>query len=97
MRIEGAVNSPASVPYVPGRGIGYYIDAAGGFSRQADKGGKFVQQANGLIEKGGRPEPGSVVMVPTKESGVGISPVALISSLTGIIASITTVIIVAIR
>ena len=98
VRVEGAVNSPASVTFVPGRGIGYYIEAAGGFSRQADKGGKFVQQPNGLIEKGGRPEPGAVVVVPGKDpSDVGPDLVALVSGITGILASVVTVIIVAIN
>ena len=97
VRVEGAVNSPASVTFVPGRGIGYYIEAAGGFSRRADKGGKFVQQPNGLIEKGGRPEPGAVVVVPTKDPADRVDMVALISSITGILAAVATVIIVAIR
>ncbi len=97
VRVEGAVNSPASVTFVPGRGIGYYIEAAGGFSRRADKGGKFVQQPNGLIEKGGRPEPGAVVVVPAKDPADRVDMVALISSITGILASVATVIIVALR
>ncbi len=98
IRVEGAVNSPASVTFVQGRGIGYYIDAAGGFSRQADKGGKFVQQPNGLIEKGSRPEPGAVVVVPEKDpDDLGVDWVSLISGITGILASVATVIIIAVR
>jgi protein involved in polysaccharide export with SLBB domain len=97
VRVEGAVNSPASVTFTSGKGIGYYIDAAGGFSRQADKGGKFVQQPNGLIEKGGRPEPGAVVVVPERDPADRVDKVALFSSITGILASITTVIIVALN
>jgi protein involved in polysaccharide export with SLBB domain len=97
VRVEGAVNSPASVTFIRGQGIGYYIDAAGGFSRQADKGGKFVQQPNGLIEKGGRPEPGAVVVVPRKDPSDRIDWVSIISGITGVLASITTVIIVAAR
>ena len=98
VRVEGAVNSPASVTYVPGRGLGYYIDAAGGFSRQADKGSRFVQQPNGLIEKRGHPEPGAVVVVPGKDpDDRGVDLVSVVSAITGILASVTTVIIVAIR
>jgi protein involved in polysaccharide export with SLBB domain len=95
VRVEGAVNSPASVPYVPGSGIGYYVTTAGGYSRQADKGATFVQQSNGLIQKGKRPEPGAIVFVPTKEpGGGGIDLLTLTSAITGILASITTIILV---
>jgi protein involved in polysaccharide export with SLBB domain len=98
IRVEGAVNSPASVTFVQGRGIGYYIDAAGGFNRQADKDGKFIQQPNGSIEKGSRPEPGAVVVVPEKDpDDVGVDWVALVSGITGILASVATVIIVSVR
>jgi hypothetical protein len=67
VRVEGAVNFPSSVTYVPGAGVDYYIDAAGGAAHQADKGKTFVQQPNGLIQRGERPEPGAVVIVPEKD------------------------------
>jgi protein involved in polysaccharide export with SLBB domain len=98
VRVEGAVNSPASVAHVPGQGIGYYIAAAGGFSRQADRGGTFVQQPNGLIQKGRRPEPGAVVVVPGKDPNErGVDFVALFSSLAQIVAATATIIVVLIR
>ncbi len=67
VRVDGAVNFPASVTYVAGAGIGYYIGAAGGATHQADKGKAFVQQPNGLVAVGTRPEPGAVVIVPQKD------------------------------
>lgn len=95
VRVEGAVNAPTSVAYVPGRGIDYYINAAGGFARNADKGGKFVQQPNGSIEKGGRPEPGAVVVVPAKDpSEQPFDWVGLFTNLAQIISATATVIIV---
>ena len=67
VRVGGAVNFPTSVTYIPGAGLGYYVNAAGGYTSRADKGRAFVHQPNGLIEKGARPEPGAVVTVPQKD------------------------------
>ncbi|MBI4503053.1 MAG: SLBB domain-containing protein, partial [Gemmatimonadetes bacterium] len=68
--VEGGVNAPTAVTYVPGRGRDYYVDAAGGFARLADKKGTYVEQPNGIIEKKGKPQPGAVVVVPVRESPV---------------------------
>ncbi len=96
VRVEGSVNSPTSVAYVPGRGLSFYIDAAGGYHRMADKGGTFVQQPSGRIEKGKRPEPGAVVFVPERSVGDrGTSVLQVIGALSPLIASLTTVLIVA--
>ncbi len=65
--VEGAVNSPTSVTFVPNGGLDYYVSAAGGYSSQADRKRTFVRQPNGLISKGGRPEPGATVTVPKRD------------------------------
>jgi len=63
--VEGGVNSPVAVAYVPRQGTGYYIDRAGGFARRADKGRTYVVQPNGAVEKrSATPEPGARVVVP---------------------------------
>ena len=67
VRVQGAVGFPTSVTYIPGAGLDYYVDAAGGYTSRADGGRTFVQQPNGLIEKRARPEPGAVVTVPQKD------------------------------
>jgi protein involved in polysaccharide export with SLBB domain len=67
VQVQGAVNLPTSVTYVPNAGLSYYIDAAGGYNPQADKGRTFVQQPNGLIQKKSRPEPGATVTVPRRD------------------------------
>jgi protein involved in polysaccharide export with SLBB domain len=97
VRVEGAVNSPTSVPHVRGQGVGYYVAAAGGFARNADKGKTFVQQPNGLIQKGGRPEPGAVIVVPTRDAADRGYLVTLFSSLAQVIAATTTIIVVLVR
>jgi protein involved in polysaccharide export with SLBB domain len=68
--VEGAVNSPTSVTYVPGAGIGYYVNAAGGYMRAADKKGTFIQQPNGIIAKKGNPDPGALVSVPRRDPSI---------------------------
>ena len=85
VRVEGAVNSPSSVSYVPNQKTDYYVTAAGGYSQLADKGRTFVQQPNGLVEKRNtRPEPGAVIVVPESQvsQGGGITALQLIGSIT---------------
>jgi len=70
VRVEGAVNSPVAVTYVRGRGTGYYIDGAGGFARNADKGRTYVVQPNGSVgTRSAEPEPGARVVVPQVPPG----------------------------
>ena len=45
--VIGSVNSPASVPFEPRRGIQYYIRKTGGLTKHADKSGIYVIKANG--------------------------------------------------
>jgi len=63
--VDGAVNSPVAVAYVPGSGTRYYINRAGGYSRWADKGHTYVTQPNGSVWRASaRPEPGARIVVP---------------------------------
>ncbi|HEY0778679.1 MAG TPA: SLBB domain-containing protein, partial [Gemmatirosa sp.] len=76
--VKGAVHSPTTVAYVPGRSLSYYIQAAGGATEQADVRAAFVREPNGRIESvrhhrfapDGSPEPlaGAVVTVPVKDA-----------------------------
>lgn len=95
VRVEGAVLSPTSVTYVPNRGTQYYVDAAGGYARLADKGKTFIQQPNGLIQpRGNRPNPGAVVVVPEKDPNeTGVNVPLLLSGIAQALTALTTVII----
>jgi len=65
VQVEGAVNSPVAVAYVPGHDAGYYVDRAGGYARSADKGRTYIVQPNGaVVKKGETVEPGARVVVP---------------------------------
>jgi polysaccharide biosynthesis/export protein len=76
VNVQGAVNSPVSVTYAPGKSLEYYVRAAGGPSRKADIGRAYVTQPNGKVEArqsnffrpDGLPEPraGSTVFVPER-------------------------------
>ncbi len=84
VRVEGAINFPSSVAYVPNRNTDYYVTAAGGYSATADKGKTFVQQPSGIVvKKSKKPEPGAVIVVPEKPPGAGggFSVLELITSL----------------
>jgi protein involved in polysaccharide export with SLBB domain len=98
VRVEGAVNSPSSVTYVRGRDTGYYVTAAGGYTRDADKKRTYVQQPNGLIQSRGRnPEPGATVLVPTRERGTGLNWIPILATLASILASTASVVIAVAR
>ena len=74
--VQGAVNTPIAVTYTPGKSIDYYIRAAGGPSGTADANRAYVRQPNGKVQSrerrflapdiNPRPEPGSVVVVPSR-------------------------------
>jgi len=102
VRVQGAVNSPVAVTYVPGRDLNYYIRAAGGPSRKADIGRAYVTQPNGKVDaRSGRflipdyipkPKPGSVVFVPDKDpADKGIDPLALFGALSGALSSLVAI------
>jgi protein involved in polysaccharide export with SLBB domain len=75
--VQGAVYSPVSVTYSPGKAIDYYIRAAGGPTVRADVKRAFVTQPNGKLEARQphfllpdgipTPQPGSTVVVPNRD------------------------------
>ena len=103
--VQGAVNSPSTVLYRKGEGLGYYIENAGGYAQNADGGRVHVQYANGATRvkhkflffgSSPKPGPGSTVTVPTKADGES-NVVAILSSVTQIIVTGAMLTIVALR
>jgi hypothetical protein len=95
VRVEGSVHSPGTVPYRRGAGVGHYVDGAGGATRDADKGRTYVQQPNGLIQKGGDPQPGAVVVVPEQvRAEPGTSFVQIMGALAPLISAATTIVVI---
>lgn len=74
--VAGEVLFPSAVPYVEGKGVGYYIDRAGGLKETADERRIRIILPNGRVEKPRRfwfdPKilPGSKIFVPRKERPV---------------------------
>ena len=104
VRVQGAVNSPGSVLWQQGRGLDYYIGAAGGFAHTADKGKVSVRYANGqvrtrrrtlLISSDPKPGPGSEVIVPMRDTTQHVNYVQLVGGIAQIIASTIAIIVVA--
>jgi len=106
VRVVGAVNAPGSVLYKKGAGLGYYIDAAGGFAYTADKGRTSVRYADGEVHTRHKwlwfrsdpePRPGSDVTVPLKETSNPTNYVQLVAAIAQILASTVAIIVVARR
>jgi hypothetical protein len=104
VNVQGAVNSPVSVTWSPGKSIEYYIRAAGGPSQKADPKRAYVTQPNGKVEAretrfllpDGVPQPkaGSTVYVPTLDPTVkGFDVLASVSAIAQIAATLATLVI----
>ena len=69
VKINGEVLYPNTVGYREGKGVGFYIDQAGGFSTKAKKGQTYIIYMNGTVAKVGhnaKPRPGCEIVVPAK-------------------------------
>jgi polysaccharide export outer membrane protein len=104
--VQGAVNSPSTVLYRHGEGLGYYIENAGGYAENADEGRTHVRYANGAMRVkhrflffGSSPEPGpgSVVTVPAEPEKEGSNTASIVASITQVLVTGATLAIVAIR
>ena len=108
VRVSGAVNAQATVAYVPGKDLSYYVAAAGGFSQTADPGRAYLTQPNGKFESvkkrfsflpDGWPRPlaGASVVVPAKVEGPRKDSLTILATIASIVTSMATVFIVALR
>lgn len=75
VKVAGSVNNPQYISYQNGRGLKYYINAAGGFLEDARVKGTYVQYANGLnkpvrhflfFRNYPKVSPGSSIQVPQR-------------------------------
>ncbi len=101
VKVSGAVTSPGSVLWKQGASLDYYLDGAGGFTYQADKGRVSVKYANGDVRTRHKvlffsstptPGPGSEVFVPVRDTTNRVNTVQLFTSIVQIIASTVTAI-----
>jgi len=105
--IRGAVNAPSTVAYVRGKGIDYYIDAAGGPAPKADEDHAYVTQPSGKLEsvrhhfflpdEMPKPRPGSVVFVPEGDGQPKRDWIPLVTGLAQIIGSTVAIVVAVTR
>ena len=88
--IEGAVFNPVTALYHSGAGVGYYVTQANGYRRDADKRRTAVVQANGSVQQGGTPGPGSRVLVPARPPTEQKDHLKDFATMMGILASVAT-------
>jgi protein involved in polysaccharide export with SLBB domain len=92
VKVVGEVGFPVSVLYEHGKTLGYYIDQAGGYTEQSDKGRVKVVQPNGMVEPVKKhwwdPEPkaGALVVVPQKPPSIQHDTLKDVATIVTIIA-----------
>ncbi|HUF66114.1 MAG TPA: SLBB domain-containing protein [Gemmatimonadaceae bacterium] len=103
VHVDGAVNAPVAVSYVPGQNIEYYLRAAGGPTAKADASRAYVTQPNGKVEAVvrrsfapdaiPRPRAGGRVYVPERDTSIAAPnylglATTLIQIVTGLVTAI---------
>lgn len=68
VKINGEVLYPNTVSYLDGKNYKYYINQAGGFTKESEKRKAYIVYANGKVSKASKAvvEPGCEIVVPTK-------------------------------
>jgi len=95
--VEGAVNSPVAVAYVPNQDARFYVNRAGGERRNADGKRTYIVQPNGSVEtRGNDVEPGARVVVPEKPSDPNRANAAQVMTTTmAFLASLLSIVVLA--
>lgn len=92
VKVSGDVMSPSTVAYREGKGVGYYIDQAGGWGNRAKKSRTFIVYMNGQKARVGyrtKPMPGCEIIVPSKmqQKKMSTAEIVTIGSSTASIAT----------
>jgi polysaccharide export outer membrane protein len=100
--VQGEVNAPRGVAWVPGRTLDYYVQAAGGRTRAGDLKHSYVTQADGTVESVRarrflpdvvpEPRPGGVVFVARHEEEKGPDAVARLAVIAQIVGSLVAIV-----
>jgi hypothetical protein len=102
VEVQGAVNAPRGVAWVPGAKLDYYVRAAGGGSRASDVGRSYVTQPDGSVESvrtkrllpdfQPEPRPGSVVFVTERDAQDKTDPIARLAVIAQIVGSLVAIV-----
>ncbi|HYJ33447.1 MAG TPA: SLBB domain-containing protein [Candidatus Binatia bacterium] len=101
VKVAGEVGFPASVLYEGGKSLGYYIEQAGGYTDNSDKGRVKVIQPNGKVKSvrstwwDPKPDPGALVIVPKKGPAEKKETLKDIATIVGIVSGAATTIFLA--
>ncbi len=99
IKINGAVMFPNTVAYRSGAKLSYYINQAGGYNSKAKRRHAFVVNINGTVARASKVkdiQPGSEIIVPTKEERRKLTPSEMVTigtstaSLATMVATIVT-------
>jgi protein involved in polysaccharide export with SLBB domain len=103
VEVQGAVNAPRGVAWVPGKKLDYYVRAAGGVTRTGELTRSYVTQPDGSVESIHtrfmlpdaipEPGPGSVVYVTERDpQDRGADPVARLALIAQIVGSLVAIV-----
>lgn len=98
VKISGMVLYPNTVIYMPGKGLRYYINNAGGYGVGARRSGTYIVYMNGRVAPAGTGatiEPGCEIIVPMRTFKVGATmqeALAFTSSITSMTTMVATLV-----
>jgi len=99
VQLSGGIQIPGLLKFRPGKKAGYYINSAGGFQRNADRGSTIIVRANGNVSKASRRfwwdpvvNEGDHIRIDIKEKGEPFNVTTFLKESASIMASLATVI-----
>lgn len=99
VKINGEVLYPNTVTYIEGKSLSYYINQAGGYSKEAQRKHAYIIYNNGNVSRAGKGKvlPGCEIVVPTKKHRENTKTLATSLSITTAIATIAAVLVSALK
>lgn len=99
VKINGEVLYPNTVTYIEGKKLSYYINQAGGYTKEAQTKQAYIIYNNGQVSRAnkGTLQPGCEIIVPTKKRKENSKTVATTLSITTAIATIAAVLVSALK
>lgn len=99
VKINGEVLYPNTVTYLDGQSLSYYINQAGGYTKEAQRKSAYIIYNNGHVSRAskGKILPGCEIVVPTKKHRENTHTLATSLSITTAIATIAAVLVSALK
>lgn len=99
VKINGEVLYPNTVTYINGKSLSYYINQAGGYSKEAQKKRAYIIYNNGHVSRArkGKILPGCEIVVPTRKHRENTKTLATSLSITTALATVAAVLVTALK